>query len=125
MPMNSINRIISLSDDVIRWLLIWSWQVFLVLAVAWAVLKLDRSRSPAIKYKVWLIAIIAAAALPLLTTLSHSLHLPSTIAPFPVEITGAAPTFAEIPDPVEPAFSWTSLVSPILFLLWAAGVAIS
>src|SRR5215216_5366661 len=109
-PISSINQVISLSGDVIRWLLTWSWQIFLILGVAWAVLKLDRSRSPAIRYKVWLVALIAASALPLLTTISHSLHLPSAIAPFPAEIIGNTPTFDEIREPTRPAFSWPSLV---------------
>lgn len=125
MAIHSSDQIISLSSDVIRSLLTWSWQVFLLLGVAWIVLKLDCSRNPAIRYKVWLIALIAASALPLLTALSQSLHLPSAIAPFSVEIIGDTPTFAELPDPVEPAISWPSLVWPILLLLWAAGVAIS
>src|SRR5438067_2012703 len=98
MPISSIDHIISLSSNVIRWLLTWSWQVFLLLGVAWVVLKLDRSRSPAIRYRIWLIAIIAVAALPLLTTISHILHLPGAIAPFVVESTGDVRAFAEIPE---------------------------
>lgn len=122
---SSIDQIISLSGDVMRWLLTWSWQVLLILGVAWAVLKLDRSRSPAIRYKVWLIALIAASALPLLTTISHSLRLPAVIVPFPAEITLDTPAVAEVREPARPAFSWPSLGWPLLFILWAAGVTIS
>jgi beta-lactamase regulating signal transducer with metallopeptidase domain len=63
--------------------------------------------------------------LPLLTTISHSLHLPGAIAPFPVEWTGEAPPFADIQQAARPAFSWPSLVWPVLFALWATGVIIS
>src|SRR4051812_72381 len=122
---NSINQIISLSNDVMRSLLTWSWQVFFLLGVAWAWLKLDRSKSPAVRYRIWLIAIIAVSALPLLTLLSHTLHLPSAIAPFPVEITGDPLTFADMREPARPAISWPSLVWLILFALWAVGVIVT
>jgi beta-lactamase regulating signal transducer with metallopeptidase domain len=124
-PINSIDHIISLSGNAIRWLLTWSWQVCLLLGVAWVVLKLYRSRSPAIRYRIWLIAIIAVSALPLLTTISHSLHLSGAIAPFPVEWTAEAPPFADIQEVARPAFSWPSLVWPSLFALWATGVIVS
>ena len=97
MATNNIDQFISLSGDVIRWLLTWSWQLCLLLGVAWAVLKLDRSGSPVIRYRIWLIALLAALALPLLTTISHRLNLPGAIAPFPLENIGDASKFAEVP----------------------------
>lgn len=124
MPTNNIDQIISLSGDVIRWLLTWSWQLCLLLGVAWAVLKRDRSGSPVIRYRIWLVALLAALALPLLTTISHRLHLPGAIPPFLVENTGDAPAFAETPTVGRPAFSWPSLGWPVLFALWAGGVVV-
>jgi beta-lactamase regulating signal transducer with metallopeptidase domain len=121
---NNIDQFISLSGDVIRWLLTWSWQLCLLLGVAWAVLKLDRSGSPVIRYRIWLIALLAALALPLLTTISHRLNLPGAIAPFPLENIGDASKFAEVPEIARPAFSWPSMVWPVLFALWASGVII-
>ncbi|HEV8482041.1 MAG TPA: M56 family metallopeptidase [Blastocatellia bacterium] len=125
MPIDSINQIMSFSGDVMRSLLIWSGQAFLLLGLVWVVLKFDRSQSPAVRYRIWLIALTAVSAFPLLTALSHSFHLPSAMAPFPVEIIGDAPAFTEILEPTRPPFSWPSLVWPLLFALWAAGVIIS
>jgi beta-lactamase regulating signal transducer with metallopeptidase domain len=123
-PTNNIDQIISLSGDIVRWLLTWSWQLCLLLGVAWAVLKFDRSGSPVIRYRVWLIALLAALALPILTTISHRLHLPGAIPAFPLENTGDAPSFGEIPSVGRPAFFWPSLVWPVLFALWAGGVVV-
>ena len=123
--MNSINQIISLSSDLMRSLLTWSWQAFFLLGAVWVGLRLNRSQSPAARYRIWLIALSAVSALPLLTSLSHSLDLPSAMAPFPIEITGDTPTFEEISEHARPAISWPSLVWPIAFGLWAAGVITS
>jgi beta-lactamase regulating signal transducer with metallopeptidase domain len=124
LPTSNIDQIISLSGEVVRWLLTWSAQLCLLLGVVWAALKLDRSRSPLIRYRIWLVALIAAVALPVLTAISHCLHLPGAIAPFSLEIPGDAPPFAEIPLADRPSFSWLSLVWPLLFALWAGGVVV-
>ena len=123
-PIDSANQIIALSGDVIRWLLTWSLQVFLLLGGAWVVLKFDRSRSPAVRYRIWLVALIAVLALPLLTTISHRLNLPGAIAPFQLESTGDASAVAEVQGVAGRVFAWPSLVWPFLFALWAGGVII-
>ena len=121
----SSEEITALSGGVIHWLFTWSWQAFLLLGVAWVGLKLDRSRSATTRYRIWLIAILAVSALPLLTTLSHSLHLPIALAPFSAGDAGDAVAFVGIPQAARPAFSWPSIIWPTLFALWLAGVIIS
>jgi hypothetical protein len=82
MPLlSSIEQMVSFSSIVIGWLVTWSWQVFVLVGVAWVAIKLDRSKSATIRYRIWLIAILAVSLLPLLTLLSHSLRLPTVIAP--------------------------------------------
>ena len=119
------DQIISLFREMIHWLFTWSWQVFLLLGVAWAGLKLDRSRSATTRYRIWLIAILAVSALPLLSTLSHSLHLPVALAPFPAGDTGDAAPPVGIPPQARPSFAWPSIIWPVLFASWIAGVSIS
>jgi len=80
---SSSDQIISLSGELIHWLFSWSWQAFLLLGVTWVWLRLDRSRSAATRYRIWLIALVAVAALPLLGALSQRLRLPGPPAPFP------------------------------------------
>src|SRR5215475_2812959 len=46
-------------------LLIWSWQALALLALAWLALKICRMKSPALRHQVWLIGLVAVAALPL------------------------------------------------------------
>lgn len=120
----STDQIISLSGGVIHWLFTWSWQAFLLLGVAWVGLKLDRSRSAATRYRIWLIAILAVAALPLLATLSHILHLPIALAPLPTGDIGDAAALVGTPQAARPAISWPPIIWPMLSALWVAGVVI-
>jgi beta-lactamase regulating signal transducer with metallopeptidase domain len=46
-------------------LLVWSWQALALLALAWMALKICRMKSPALRHQVWLIGLLAVAALPL------------------------------------------------------------
>jgi beta-lactamase regulating signal transducer with metallopeptidase domain len=120
----SADQFISVSGEVIRWLFTWSLQTFLLLGLVWAWLKLDRSRSATTRHRVWLIAVLAVAALPLFGALSQRLRLPAPVVVF---------QFGEIVPPVpvgefraaRPAFSWSSILWPALFIFWAAGVTIS
>src|SRR5215510_22469 len=76
MGTGSVDQIISLTAGVIYWLFTWSCQAFLLLGLAWVGLKLDRSRSATIRYRIWLIALLAVAALPFFSGLSQKLGLP-------------------------------------------------
>jgi beta-lactamase regulating signal transducer with metallopeptidase domain len=120
----SVEQIISSTTEVSRWLFIWSCQSFLLLSVAWAGLKIDRSRSAATRYRIWLIAILAVASLPVISALSQSLRSP-ILVPVPV---GGADVIA-VPEGIkqaaQPAFSWPSVIWPTFFVLWMTGAVIS
>jgi beta-lactamase regulating signal transducer with metallopeptidase domain len=125
MGMGSADQIISLTAGVMRWLFIWSCQAFLLLGLAWVGLKLDRSRSATTRYRIWLIALLAVAALPLLGALSQRLRLPGPPAPFPAGNISVIAIPVGVPQVARPAFSWPSIIWPALFVSWAAGVMIS
>jgi beta-lactamase regulating signal transducer with metallopeptidase domain len=125
MGVGSADQIISLTAGVIHWLFTWSCQAFLLLGLAWVWLKLDRSRSATTRYRIWLIALLAVAALPLLGALSQRLRLPAPPAPFPVGDIGVIAIPVGVPQAARPAFSWPSIIWPALFVSWAAGVMIS
>ena len=122
---SSADQIILFSGEAIHWLFTWSWQSFLLLGVAWVALKLDRSRSAATRYRIWLIAIIAVSALPLIGALIHNLRLSIAQAPFPVLDIGASSAPVIAPQVARSALPWTSIIWPLLFALWLAGVIIS
>ncbi len=124
MGTGSADQIISLTAGVIHWLFTWSCQAFLLLGLAWVGLKLDRSRSATTRYRIWLIALLAVAALPLLSALSQRLRMPVALAPFPAGDIGLIAVPVGIPQAARPAFSWPSIIWPALFVLWVAGVMI-
>lgn len=121
----SADQIISLTAGMIHWLFTWSCQAFLLLGLAWVGLKLDRSRSATTRYRIWLIALLAVAALPLLGVLSQRLRLPVPPATFPVGDIGVIAIPVGVPQAARPAFSWPSIIWPALFVSWVAGVMIS
>jgi beta-lactamase regulating signal transducer with metallopeptidase domain len=125
MEVVNADQIISFTAGVIQWLFTWSCQAFLLLGLAWVVLKLNRSRSATTRYRIWLIALLAVAALPLLGALSQRLRLPVPPATFPVGDIGGVAIPVGVPQAARPAFSWQSLIWPALFVSWAAGVMIS
>jgi beta-lactamase regulating signal transducer with metallopeptidase domain len=122
---SSADPIISLTAGVIHWLFTWSCQAFLLLGLAWVGLKLDRSRSATTRYRIWLIAVLVVAALPLLGALSQRLRLPVPPAPFPTGNIDVITIPVGAPSAARPAFSWSSMIWPALFVSWAAGVMIS
>src|SRR5215510_13906707 len=121
----SADQIISLTSGVIQLLFTWSCQAFLLLGLAWVGLKLDRSRSATTRYRIWLIALLSVAALPLLGALSQRLSLPGPPAPFPAGDISVITIPVGVPQAAPPAFSWPSIIWPALFVSWAAGVIIS
>ncbi len=124
MGVGSADQIISLTAGVINWLFTLSCQAFLILGLAWVWLKLDRSRSATTRYRIWLIALIAIAALPLLGALSQKLRLPVPQAAFPTGDIAVISIPVGALQAARPAFSWPSIIWPALFVSWAAGVMI-
>jgi beta-lactamase regulating signal transducer with metallopeptidase domain len=91
-----------------------------VLAGAWLAVKLDRSRTAATRYRVWLIAIIISAALPVLDAICASLPGPVVPPPLPItSIAGVLPAYTT--DAPMYRLTWTSLAWPILSGLWVGG----
>ena len=124
MAINNTEQIISLSSQAIRFLLTWSWQSLLLLGVAWAWLKVDRARSATTRYRIWLIALLAVSALPLLNLLSRSLRLPIAITSFPAgDIDVLVPV--GMTQAAQQTFSWSSIIWPTLCAIWITGVIIS
>src|SRR5215468_8719450 len=122
MGVGNADQIISLIAGMIHWLFTWSCQAFLLLGLAWVGLKLDRSRSATTRYRIWLIALLAVAALPLLGALSQRMRLPAHLPTFPVGDVGDIAIPIDAPQAARPAFSWTSFIWPALFVSWVAGV---
>jgi hypothetical protein len=71
-----INLLVTTSAKGAAWLLVWSWQAAVILACVWAGLKIFRVKSPALRHQVWLFALIAVAAMPILSGVVQSLPLP-------------------------------------------------
>src|SRR5215467_14712694 len=75
--MNALtNPFVAASAKGAAWLLVWSWQAAVLLACVWAGLKIFRVKSPALCHQVWLLALIAVAAMPALSGVVQSLPLP-------------------------------------------------
>lgn len=125
MEANSIDHVISFSGDAVQWLLAWSWQTLLLLGVAWVAIKLDRSRSATTRYRIWLIALVAVSALPLLGLLLY--QLPTALSPslFPaLDTAGYVPRVP--PETSEQSgISLLSIGSVLVFAIWAGGVIVS
>src|SRR5262245_3627568 len=71
-----INPFVAASAKAAAWLLVWSWQAAVLLACVWAGLKICRVKSPALRHQVWLFALIAVAAMPILSGVARNLPLP-------------------------------------------------
>ena len=116
------------------WLLVWSWQAAILLACVWAGLKIFRVKSPALRHQVWLFALIAVAAMPILSGVVQSLPLPqpsNRALSYAVELprivvtNDAAPT-VQNPRPavsVKPSAKRPIILS-LSFALWLAGALI-
>jgi beta-lactamase regulating signal transducer with metallopeptidase domain len=64
-----LQALLQTANDAARSLLLWSWQVCLLLAFVYLLLKLSRFRAAAVRYQVWFVALVAVACLPICTTL--------------------------------------------------------
>jgi len=78
----------TLTESVIMFayvMLVWSWQFFLLLAVTWLGVKLDRSRTSAARYTLWLTGLAACVLLPLWGTIM-GIFPPTSPAAGPVRL---------------------------------------
>jgi beta-lactamase regulating signal transducer with metallopeptidase domain len=121
----SADQLITSTTEAIRWLMAWSFQSFLLLSVAWIGLRLDRSRSAATRHRIWLIAVLAATALPLFNALSQSLRSPIVLESSPAKSVEVIDLAAGLMEVARPASSWTSILWPAIFVVWATGATIS
>src|SRR5215471_940487 len=71
-----LNPFVVASAKAAAWMLVWSWQATVLLACVWAGLKIFRVKSPTLRHQVWLLALIAVAAMPALSGVVQSLPLP-------------------------------------------------
>jgi beta-lactamase regulating signal transducer with metallopeptidase domain len=131
--MNALtNPFVTAAAKAAAWLLVWSWQAAVLLACVWAGLKIFRVKSPALRHQVWLFALIAVAAMPILSGVVQHLPLPqpnNRALSYAVELPRIVVT-----NDAAPAVQITSLAvsvkpsakRPIIlglsFVLWLAGV---
>ncbi len=129
-----INPFVAASAKGAAWLLVWSWQVAVLLACVWAGLKIFRVKSPALRHQVWLFALIAVVAMPVLSGVIQTLPLPkpnnralSYAVEFPkIVITNDAAPVVQNPSPavsVNPPVKQPIILS-LSFALWLAGLLV-
>src|SRR5262252_4378413 len=128
------NPFVVASAKAAAWMLVWSWQAAVFLACVWAGLKIFRVKSPALRYQVWLLALIAVSAMPALSCVVQSLPLPqpnnkalSYAVEFPrIVVTNDAAPMVQNPRPavsVKPSAKRPIILS-LSFALWLAGALI-
>jgi len=116
------------------WLLVWSCQAAVLLACVWAGLRIFRVKSPALRHQVWLFALIAVAAMPILGGVVQNLPLPqpshralsyAVELPRIVVTNDAAPVVKNM-SPAAPAkpSSKQPILFSLLFALWFAGALV-
>jgi beta-lactamase regulating signal transducer with metallopeptidase domain len=128
--------LLNLTNEGGRFLLLWSWQVGLLLTFVWFLLTLCRFRVATIRYQLWSIALLAVVLLPLGSFLAEHDFAPiqqslpvNFIVDVPANLLGLEeqaatsdfkPTSKSDAFPLRPK-DFLSL----LFLLWAAGFLIA
>jgi beta-lactamase regulating signal transducer with metallopeptidase domain len=133
--MNSLmNPFVTTSAKGAAWLLVWSWQAAVLLVCVWVGLKIFRVKSPALRHQVWLFALIAVVAMPVLSGVVQSLPLPQPnnkaltyAVEFPkIVITNNSAPVVQNQSPV--ASVKPSVKRPVIlslsFALWLAGALI-
>jgi beta-lactamase regulating signal transducer with metallopeptidase domain len=131
--MNALaNPLVTATAKGAAWLLAWSWQAAVLLACVWAGLKIFRVKSPALRHQVWLLALIAVAAMPILSGVVQNLPLPqpgNRALSYAVElprivVTNDAAPPVQNPSPALSAKPSTKrpIILSLSFVLWLAGV---
>jgi beta-lactamase regulating signal transducer with metallopeptidase domain len=128
------NPFVAASAKGAAWMLVWSWQAAVLLACAWAGLKIFRVKSPALRHQVWLFALIAVAAMPILGGVVQNLPLPQPshrALSYAVELPRIVVTNDAAPlvqNPSTAVIAKPSIKQPVilslLFALWIAGALI-
>jgi beta-lactamase regulating signal transducer with metallopeptidase domain len=131
--MNTLtNPFVAASAKGAAWLLVWSWQAAVLLACVWAGLKIFRVKSPALRHQVWLFALIAVAAMPVLSgvvqnlplsrpnnkALNYAVELPRIV------VTNDVAPVVQNPSPAVNAKPSTTkpIILSLSFALWLAGM---
>src|SRR5215813_3808457 len=133
--MNALtNLLVTASAKGAAWLLVWSWQAAVLPTCVWAGLKIFRVKSPALRHQVWLFALIAVVAMPVLSGVVQNLPLPqpNNIAlSYAVElprmvITNDDAPVVQNPSPVASVRPLTkqTIILSLSFVLWLAGAFI-
>src|SRR5262245_8243043 len=131
--MNALtNPFVTASAKTAAWLLVWSWQAAVLLACVWAGLRIFRVKSPALRHQVWLFALIAVAAMPILSGVVQNLPLPqpsNRALSYAVElprivVTNDAAPLVQNPSPAVSAKPPTKrpIILSLSFALWLVGV---
>jgi beta-lactamase regulating signal transducer with metallopeptidase domain len=124
-------------------LLVWSCQATVLLALVWLLMKVRPAKTPTLRHRIWLLAITAVAVLPLLTTLMQ--RFPS-LQPRPSIVNYAIALPRVIPDAAQPLITETltankpttsppratvnrtrvsSIIYRSLFAIWLSGLLIN
>src|SRR5215510_4269158 len=131
--MNTLtNPLAAASAKGAAWMLVWSWQAAVLLACVWVGLTIFRVKSPALRHQVWLFALIAVAAMPILSGVVQNLPLPqpsSRALSYAVElprivVTNDAAPLVQNPSPALSAKPPTKrpIILSLSFALWLVGV---
>jgi beta-lactamase regulating signal transducer with metallopeptidase domain len=121
-------------------LLAWSWQAMVLLLCVWAGLKIFRAKAPALRHQVWLIGLIAVAALPLCEKLAQRFpalrpagptmrYAPvmSYVIEAPRMVIEAEPlATAQVSPPDEPVTPTAKnpIFGPLMFTIWLHGALV-
>jgi beta-lactamase regulating signal transducer with metallopeptidase domain/biopolymer transport protein ExbD len=129
-----INPFVTASAKGAAWLLVWSWQAAVLITCVWVGLKIFRVKSPALRHQVWLFALIAIAAIPILGGVVQNLPLPqpshgalSYAVELPqIVVTNAAAPVVQNMSPAAPArpLSKQPIILGSLFALWFVGAIV-
>jgi len=137
------NQILITAGHGAVFLLIWSCQATVLLALVCLLMKVRPAKSPALRHRIWLLGITAVAVLPLLTTIVQrfpSLQPPGLIANYAIELPRVLPDAAPPPqtETLTDNKSITtpppsnvkrarlfSIIYPSLFVIWLSGLLIN
>jgi beta-lactamase regulating signal transducer with metallopeptidase domain len=131
-----LQALLNLTNEGGRFLLVWSWQVGLLLAFVYFLLRLSRFRAATIRYQLWSIALLAVVLLPLCSILVENDLAPrrqSLPAHFIIDVPAnilaeQEPTATASIKPISKSGAFTLRPKDflsLLFLAWAVGLLIA
>jgi beta-lactamase regulating signal transducer with metallopeptidase domain len=131
-----LQALLKLTNEGGRFLLLWSWQVCLLLGFVYLLLKLCRFRAATIRHQLWSIALLAVVLLPLCSILAEANFAPRQqglpvdfIVDVPANFLASqelAATESSKPIPKSDAFTLPSKdFLSLFFLVWVAGFLIA